>query len=58
MLAIGMLSDALYFHRFSDFILRGENDSNTLSVNAKKEENGEKIKSLRFQKYPNCVGEA
>ena len=46
----GMLS---YFHRFSVFVWKDENDSNTLRVDAYVLENGEK--NLRFQKYPGPV---
>ena len=45
----GMLS---YFHRFSVFLWKGENDSNTLRVDAYVLEDGKK---LRFQKYPGSV---
>ena len=45
-----------YFHRFRVFVWTGENDSNTLRVNAcffKKEG-----KNLSFQKYPDTCGRA
>ena len=46
----GMLS---YFHRFSVSVWKGENDSNTLRVDAYVLEDREKY--LRFQKYPGPV---
>ena len=46
----GMLS---YFHRFSVSVWKGENDSNTLRVDAYVLEDREK--NLRFQKYPGPV---
>ena len=43
-----------YFHRFSIFVWKGENDSNTLRVDAYVLENGEKISV--FKKYPDTCG--
>ena len=40
-LRMGAERDAIYFHRFSVFVWTGENDSNTLSVDAYFWENGE-----------------
>ena len=47
----GMLS---YFHRFSGFMWTGENDSNTLRVDAYFLGGG---KNLSFQKYPDTCGQ-
>ena len=44
----------LCFHRFSVFVWTGENDSNTLRVDASFFENGEN--NFRFQKYPDRSG--
>ena len=37
---MGAVRDAIYFHRFSVFVWTGENDSNTVSVDAYFGENG------------------
>ena len=50
------MRDAIVFRRFSVFVWTGENDSNTLRVDAYFFENGGK-KTLRFQKYPDTCGQ-
>ena len=44
-----------YFLRFCVYVWTGENDSNTLRVDANFFKNGEK--KLRFQKYPHTCGQ-
>ena len=50
------MRDAIVFRRFSVFVWTGENDSNTLRVDAYFFENGGK-KTLRFKKYPDTCGQ-